>query len=360
MCICLCVICSACNHNQETIEYTQNTTEYTTSTESALTTVDVETTETVVDASSSTIEAMLDALINSITDFQNKIETMQSIEESTIESEFETDNSETIVDESVETIAPTSTAQPETEPSLETEPIPETQPVATYPKTYDDGANNITVYQENYGNAVVYAAHLVFTDYRRFGMFTGASTVSEAYNKTDAIFAVNGDYSSACNYVRSRMGTVLKDGSCYAEGLYNANNGLFFFGGEGSATGGQSMSSLVANGQATDTFQFGPAFLRDGQILCGPGGNLRPRTFMGTNGNAGDLWIVVANGDYADGQSAGLNGYECAAYLQSKGCTFGIPLDGGGSSEMMFLGEILNCPSDGHERGGLNDFVIFK
>ena len=117
------------------------------------------------------------------------------------------------------------------------------------------------------------------------------------------------------------------------------------------------MSALIANGIATDTFQFGPAFLKDGVVKGSNGGSRRPRTFIGTSGAPGDIWICVAEGDWRDGVSAGLTGYECAAYLASKGCTFGLPLDGGGSSEMMFQGRILTA---GAERGGLNDFVFFR
>jgi exopolysaccharide biosynthesis protein len=62
------------------------------------------------------------------------------------------------------------------------------------------------------------------------------------------------------------------------------------------------------------------------------------RTFIGTNGAPGDIWVCVSDGRYNDGKSAGLNGYQCASYLKSKGCIFGIPLDGGGSSTMYFNG----------------------
>ena len=229
-----------------------------------------------------------------------------------------------------------------------------------FPKTYESDTGSVTVIREKYSNSTVYAAHLVFSDYSRFGAFTGASTVSEANSILGAVLCVNGDYSSACGYVRARTGTVLKDGTCYAEGAYNANNGILYFGGEGSSIGGSSMSYLISADLITDTFQFGPAFLRDGDIYCGSDGSLRPRTFIGTNGEPGDIWVVVAEGDYADGESAGLTPYECAEYLQKIGCTFGVPLDGGGSSEMIFQGEILNHPSDGCERSGLNDFVFFK
>ena len=47
-----------------------------------------------------------------------------------------------------------------------------------------------------------------------------------------------------------------------------------------------------------------------------------------------------------------------ATYLQSKGCTFGVPLDGGGSSTMVFKGKVLNA-AKGNQRAVV-DFVYFK
>jgi exopolysaccharide biosynthesis protein len=68
--------------------------------------------------------------------------------------------------------------------------------------------------------------------------------------------------------------------------------------------------------------------------------------------------LVVSDGRYNDGKSAGLTYREMATYLQSKGCTFGVPLDGGGSSTMVFQGKVLNA-ANGNQRAVV-DFVYFK
>ena len=116
---------------------------------------------------------------------------------------------------------------------------------------------------------------------------------------------------------------------------------------------------MVKAGTVTDTFQFGPCFLLDGKIIGDKNSTSRAqRTFIGTNGKAGDIWLCVSDGRYNDGKSAGLNAYECATYLQSKGCTLGIPLDGGGSSTMYFNGQVLNAAKSGQR--AVADFVVFK
>jgi len=49
---------------------------------------------------------------------------------------------------------------------------------------------------------------------------------------------------------------------------------------------------------------------------------------------------------------------QCARYMQSKGCSFGVPLDGGGSSTMVWKGQVLNG-AKGNQRSVV-DFVYFK
>lgn len=247
---------------------------------------------------------------------------------------------------------------------------PAATPIDTgeYPKTYSDSSCTITIYKEWYENAWCYAAHLEFTDYTRFGMAcangqynSGGEATSKAGNRLGAILCINGDYATPGNgaggYAIARGGVVCNDGANYCEAMYNSNNGLLTYRTYDNCSG-QQLSTLVAEGKVTDTMQFGPAFLLNGSIQCGTGGGRAQRTFIGTNGNAGDIWIVVSDGRNNDGESAGLTGYQCAAYLQSKGCTFGVPLDGGGSSTIWFQGKVLNA-ANGRERA-VADFVYFK
>lgn len=248
------------------------------------------------------------------------------------------------------------------------------KPVATvtsgsYPMTYSDGSCTITIYKEWYENAYVYAAHLQFSDYTRFGVAcakgkynSGKEKTSSAAARLGAIFCVNGDYAvpgnGAGGYAIARGGVVCNDQKFYAEGFYNNHSGILAYRTHNGCEGKQ-LSSLVAEGKVTDTFQFGPAFLLNGAVLGDPKSNSRAqRTFIGTNGSAGDIWVCVSDGRYNDGKSAGLNGYQCAAYLASKGCTFGIPLDGGGSSTMYFNGKVLNAASGGQR--SIADFVYLK
>ena len=236
---------------------------------------------------------------------------------------------------------------------------------SSYPKGYRDETCEIIIYKEWYENAYVYAAHVTFTDYDRLwvecanGKYnSGGETTSKAAKRVGAILAINGDYATPGNgaggYAIARKGVVCNDGAAYPEGVYNSNTGLLTFG-----HSGRMLSELVAEGLVTDTFQFGPVCLKNGEIIGDPNSNSRAqRTFIGTNGNAGDIWLCVSDGRSNDGQSTGLNGYQCGAYLKTKGCTLCVPLDGGGSSTIYFNGQVLNAAKSSQR--AVADFVMFK
>ena len=243
---------------------------------------------------------------------------------------------------------------------------PEIVDTSIFPISYSDATANITITREWFENAWCYAAHLVFSDYDRLGttcgngVYGGLETTSSAATRVGAMFAVNGCYSAPnLNHAVARDGVVMNDRTCWSPAVYNSANGLLLSAWETNGTpgiAGQSLSTLVESGKVTDTFCFGPPILTNGVAGNGDGGRAQ-RTFMGTNGAPGDIWIVVSDGRKNDSESSGLTYNQCARYLQSKGCTFGIPLDGGGSSTMVWNGKVLNANKN---QRAVVDFVYFK
>lgn len=244
--------------------------------------------------------------------------------------------------------------------------------VLEYPLVYEDETCKITIYKEWYKNAYVYATHLEFKDFSRFGTScangkynNGYETTSHAAKRLSAIFAVNGCYSAPyLNYTVVRNGKIWNgaDRNLWSPGVYSYHTGLFQSAWESGGTpgiAGCKVQQLVDEGKITDTFCFGPPGLINGALVGKNEGARAQRTFMGTNGNAGDIWVCVSDGRYNDGKSAGLTFYEAMQYLkEEKGCTFGLHLDGGGSSTMYFQGQVLNA-AKGNERAVV-DFVYFK
>ena len=240
-----------------------------------------------------------------------------------------------------------------------------------YPMTYSDATCDITVTREWFEDAWCYIAHLQFADYSRFGTScangsydNGLETTSHAAERLDAIFAVNGCYSAPyLNYSVVRSGELCNGSGrkLLLPGIYSSRNGMlqnaYVSGGAGGIVG-QNLDALVESGLVTDTFCFGPPILVEGADVTRPDTGRAQRTFIGTNGKPGDIWIVVSEGRNVDGESSGLTYSQCARVLMEKGCSFGIPLDGGGSSTMVFMGEVLNS-AKGQERAVV-DFVYFK
>ena len=237
-----------------------------------------------------------------------------------------------------------------------------------YPLTYEDETGKITITKEWYGSAWNYIAHLEFSDYDRFGTavangkYGSTETTSHAAKRLEAILTVNADYSAPyLNYPVARSGVVYNNKSAVLPAVYSNNSGKLMSAWETGGTPGitgHSLYSLVSSGKVSDTLCFGPPILSNGSVLSGGGGRAQ-RTTIGTNGKAGDIWLIVSEGRNVDGISSGLTFGECAKLLKLKGCTFGIPLDGGGSSTMVFQGEVLNHLQGGSERKVV-DFIYFK
>lgn len=265
------------------------------------------------------------------------------------------------------TTASTEESIPPTE-SGETEP---TEPAIQYPLSYSDESATITITREWFEDAWCYIAHLQFSDYTLFGTAcangaydNGYETTSSAAQRLGATFAVNGCCSAPfLDYPVIRSG-VLCNGSgrnLWVPAVYSSTTGLLQSAWETDGTdgiAGVTIDELVETGAVTDTFSFGPPILANGTVVAGSDDSRAQRNFIGTNGNPGDIWIIISEGRYMDGESAGLTYRQCARLLVEKGCTFGVPLDGGGSCTMVFQGEVLNSAA-GRERS-LVDFVYFK
>ena len=67
-----------------------------------------------------------------------------------------------------------------------------------------------------------------------------------------------------------------------------------------------------------------------------------PRTAIGV---VDELHYLLVVSDGRTSVSEGLSLYELAEFMQSMNCTIAYNLDGGGSSTMVFNGEVINNPT---------------
>jgi hypothetical protein len=93
-----------------------------------------------------------------------------------------------------------------------------------------------------------------------------------------------------------------------------------------------------------------PLLLLDGAITgqCNSGCGPQPRTGVGVTAS-GKILLVVVDGRQAK-WSLGPTVDEFARIMRDLGAVTALNLDGGGSSTMVVKGQIVNRPSDGHER----------
>ena len=243
----------------------------------------------------------------------------------------------------------------------------------------------VALYEGKYSNTSggkckYYAAHVVLKNYNKMhltkangkrsnGFQTVYQMVHDKKNKAyNAILAVNGpfngadsdkwdafgggkyysaayhDYSEICGgkFFKGTMGGIKVGG----DATYSSKTGLLRQGtSQKGIITGMNMEEAAAKKLISDTFHgdMGFALLVNKMILGSKDAkSYRPRTFIGTNGKPGNFWIVVCNGDMADGYSKGLNAYGEGHILKKLKCTYGYNLDGGGSSTMIFRGKTVN------------------
>ena len=184
-----------------------------------------------------------------------------------------------------------------------------------------------------------------------FGRNVGQTT-SEIAKANDAILAVNGDY-----YGFRDRGFVMREGYLYRdtvqgdgyEDLVIYEDGRL----EVIEEAGSDASALAEAG-AVQIFSFGPGLIRSGEITVTEGSEVEqsmqsnPRTAIG---QIGDLHYLLVVSDGRTEESEGLTLLELAQVMEEYGCQTAYNLDGGGSSTMWFMGEVINHPTNGWRDG---------
>ncbi len=249
-------------------------------------------------------------------------------------------------------------AEPESKEESAAEPAPaavSAEPVMT-DTTYSDG--NISVELQTYRllETTVYVAdvRLSSADYLRTALAENSygrnitEKTSTMAASVDAILAINGDY-----YGAQRSGYVIRNGVLYrntssgGEDLVIYADGSFGIIDEDAVTA----EELLASG-AWNVLSFGPALVENGTVSVSENDEVgramasNPRTAIGV---LDDLHYVFVVADGRTGDSDGLSLYELATFLESIGCKTAYNLDGGGSSSMVFLGNLINNPANGRK-----------
>ena len=218
--------------------------------------------------------------------------------------------------------------------------------------TYSDSKSKITVTQYRAYDSNIYVADVEVTDgtsiLSAFAKNTYGrniiDTTSDMAEENNAVLAINGDYYGArqSGYV-IRNGVVYRNQGSNGEDMVISKDGTLSFVSESDTT----TDSLIQK-QAWQVLSFGPVLVENGQIAVTENDEVgmamasNPRTAIGTVAKNHYLFVVS---DGRTSESAGLSLYELANFMKSLGATNVYNLDGGGSSTMVFQGEVVNNPT---------------
>ena len=218
--------------------------------------------------------------------------------------------------------------------------------------TYSDSKSKITVTQYRAYDSNIYVADVEVTDgtsiLSAFANNTYGrnitDTTSDMAEENNAVLAINGDYYGArqSGYV-IRNGVVYRNQGSNGEDMVISKDGTLSFISESDTT----TDSLIQK-QAWQVLSFGPVLVENGQVAVTENDEVgmamasNPRTAIGTVAKNHYLFVVS---DGRTSESAGLSLYELANFMKSLGATNVYNLDGGGSSTMVFQGEVVNNPT---------------
>lgn len=216
----------------------------------------------------------------------------------------------------------------------------------------EDIAINITTKYEY--DTKIYIADVTVSDvsFLRAGLANGVfgrnikETTSDIAKENNAIFAINGDF-----YGFRYSGPVIRNGVLYRSNKRSGSNDVLAVYNDGSFVTMKEENvdaqNLLDSG-VLQLFSFGPTLVDNGQISVSANQeveqsmNSNPRTAIGM---ISPLHYVFVVSDGRTSESAGLSLAQLAAVMQDAGCQCAYNLDGGGSSTMWFMGDVVNNPT---------------
>lgn len=216
----------------------------------------------------------------------------------------------------------------------------------------EDISINITTKYEY--DTKIYIADVTVSDvsFLRAGLANGVfgrnikETTSDIAKENNAIFAINGDF-----YGFRDSGPVIRNGVLYRSNKRSGSNDVLAVYNDGSfftmKEENVDAQNLLDSG-VLQLFSFDPTLVDNGQISVSANQeveqsmNSNPRTAIGM---ISPLHYVFVVSDGRTSESAGLSLAQLAAVMQDAGCQCAYNLDGGGSSTMWFMGDVVNNPT---------------
>ena len=233
---------------------------------------------------------------------------------------------------------------------------------------YADGERAVQIKKVSDSTVTYFVADVQLADASGFhtALSSGLSPVSDIASKTSAVLAVNGD-----DYGTHQYGIIIRNGQLLRTHDTTRNMLIVDAAGDMSVRVDRKGEPYETLGQqmidegVRQTFEFGPELVRNGQavafspdfdVISVKDSRKEPRTAIGQIGQLHYIIIVVDGRQ--DGYSLGMSLQELQQLFIDYGAKTAMNLDGGGSAEMWFMGEVISSPSGGNERN-VSDIIWF-
>lgn len=223
--------------------------------------------------------------------------------------------------------------------------------------------NDVTYLVADVQLANVSAFHTALSGGKAYGDLEPLSNMAAQLN---AVLAINGDDYGAHKYgIIIRNGELIRANDTTRNMLIVDQVGNMSVKVDRSGENSQALGKQLVSDGTWQTFEFGPELVRDGQpvafsdtfdVISTNPTRKEPRTAIGQIGPLHYVIIVVDGRQ--EGYSVGISLQDLQSLFVKYGVQTAMNLDGGGSTEMWFQGEIINQPSGGEERY-ISDTIYF-
>ena len=238
-----------------------------------------------------------------------------------------------------------------------------------YDYSYEDAARSIAI-KKIYGDqSAGFAVDVQIQDASGFhaaisqGDFEALSTMAQ---REGAVLAINADDFGTHRYgVILRNGEVLRVHDTTRHMLAILPDGSFETVSDRTLETPEALAKRLQEAGVQNTFEFGPVLVQDGHAVEFPSSfdvistrdtRREPRTAIGMI--SPKHYVILIIDGRQPGYSEGISLQTLQSMFVNLGVQTAINLDGGGSTELWFQGEILNQPAGGHERK-LSDCIWF-
>ena len=240
---------------------------------------------------------------------------------------------------------------------------------APYDYSYEDEARSIAIRKVFADQSQCFVVDVQIQDVSGFhaaisqGDFEALSVMAQ---REGAVLAINAD-----DYGTHKYGVIIRNGQCLRihdttrHMLAILPDGSFETVSDRTAEQPDALAKRLQDEGVMNTFEFGPVLIENGQAVEFPASfdvistrdtRREPRTAIGMISPRHYVILIV------DGRQPGYSDGVSLQTLQQMFINLGVQtavnLDGGGSTELWFQGQILNQPAGGHERK-LSDCIWF-